>query len=37
MEEKDFSFMEKRVNDLKGKELLEIIKKALSSVRVNVR
>lgn len=36
MEEKDFSFMEKRVEDLTGKELLEIIKLALSTVRVKV-
>lgn len=37
MEEKDFSFMEKRVSELTGKELLEIIKMALSSVRVSVK
>lgn len=36
MEEKDYSFMEKRVEDLTGKELLKIFKLALSTVRVKV-
>ena len=37
MEEKDFSFLDKRVEDLTGKELLEIIKLALSTVKVSIK